>query len=469
MEKQYKIAVIGTGYVGLVAGTCFADWGHEVTCIDINEQRIEGLKQGKIPIYEPGLKELVLASQESGKLAFSMDIKSAVSDCDAAYIAVGTPPGKLDGEADLSFVFAVARDVVKDINPKGIIVTKSTVPVGTGDAIERIVGAERQGAYIPVASNPEFLREGSAILDFQQPDRVVFGTNDEHAKDILTAIYKPLADQNVPILSTNRRSAELIKYAANAFLATKLTFINEIADLCEKIGADVADIALGMGLDSRISRHFLRAGPGYGGSCFPKDTLALVRTAQEYGVNLRLVEETVMANSARKRRMAIKVEKVLHGSVDGKTIAVLGLTFKPNTDDMRDSPSIPMIELLQRSGATVRAYDPEGIKQAQAIFDDVEFFSDPYACAQGTDVIVFMTEWETLKHLDLDRLSAIMKTPLMVDLRSIYPPEIAAKHGFRIETIGRSGLEPYPVNQCQPSFLVREANIPRLVDILADQ
>lgn len=468
MNKQYKIVVVGTGYVGLVAGACFADWGHSVTCVDVNAQRIDDLNNGKIPIYEPSLDELVHKTVAAGKLVFTTDLTSSVANCDAAYIAVGTPPDKIDGDADLSFVYSAARDIFASINANGIVVTKSTVPVGTGDIIERIARSARPDTDIPVASNPEFLREGTAIHDFQEPDRVVFGTNDDHAKAILTGIFKPLADKNIHILSINRRGAELIKYAANAFLATKITFINEMADLCEQVGADVSDIALGMGLDSRISPHFLRAGPGYGGSCFPKDTLALLRTAQEYGVNLRLVEETVMSNSARKRRMALKVKDLLHGSVDGKKIAILGLTFKPDTDDMRDSPSIPMIRLLQRSGAIINAYDPEGMEQARKIFKDVEYFEDAYHCVEDADAVVFMTEWVNLKHLDLDRLAAIMKTPVMVDLRRIYSPEEAAKHGFTVETIGRSGSEPHPVEQFDPSYLVQEITMPRLDEANSD-
>ncbi|OBQ73593.1 MULTISPECIES: UDP-glucose dehydrogenase family protein [Mesorhizobium] len=456
MENPKRIAVIGTGYVGLVAGACFADWGHRVTCVDLDAGRIDLLNRGGIPIYEPGLAEVVERAVKAGNLSFTTKVADAVAGCDAAYIAVGTPPSKTDGEADLSFVFECARQIARVIRPGAVIVTKSTVPVGTGDIVERIVEDARPGEHIPVVSNPEFLREGSAINDFTNPDRVVIGTEDEGAKATLLAIYQPLKARGHAVVVTRRRSAELIKYASNAFLAAKITFINEMADLCEAVEADVADIALGVGLDSRIGPHFLHAGPGYGGSCFPKDTLALIRTAQEHGVSLRIVEETVQANSARKRRMAMKVRHVLHGNVEGKKIAILGLTFKADTDDMRDSPAIPMIELLQRSGAEIHAYDPQGEANAKTLFEDVTFHEDPYGCAAQADAVVFMTDWEVLKHLDLARLASIMESPVMIDLRRIYPPEAAARQGFVVETIGRLGSEPHPVDAYAPTFLAQD-------------
>jgi UDPglucose 6-dehydrogenase len=455
MESK-KIAMIGTGYVGLVAGACFAQMGHRVTCVDIDTDRVNLLNNGDIPIYEPGLDMIVAEMVKAGRLGFTTGIADAVKDCDAAFIAVGTPPRKTDGEADLAFVHESARQIAKSIKPGSVIVTKSTVPVGTGDTIEHIVRKCRPDTGISVASNPEFLREGTAIKDFMEPDRVVIGCDHPDAEKILSAIYASLEAKGYPVVRTKRRSAELIKYASNAFLASKITFINEMADLCEAVDADVADIALGMGLDSRIAPHFLHAGPGYGGSCFPKDTLALIRTAQEYGVNLRLVEETVAANTARKRRMARKVSQVMHGEVADKKIAILGLTFKADTDDMRDSPSVPVIELLQRAGAFVHAFDPEGIEQAKKILRDVVYHDDAYQCADGADAVVFMTDWDVLKHLDLGRLARGMKHRVMIDLRRIYPPEEAAKHGFTVETIGRSGLEPHPIGAYEPQWLASD-------------
>jgi len=452
--QSAAITVIGTGYVGLVAGACFADWGHQVICVDHDAGRIAGLNHGRVPIYEPGLDKILARATRSGNLSFSTDTIGAVKSSQAVFIAVGTPPRKSDGEADLSFVHQCASDIATALRPGALVVTKSTVPVGTGDVIERILRQARQDDAIPVVSNPEFLREGSAIGDFCEPDRVVIGTEDEAARAVLRNIYQPIARRGHRILFTRRRSAELIKYASNAFLAAKITFINEMADLCEVADADVGDIALGMGLDRRIGPHFLHAGPGYGGSCFPKDTLALVRTAQEYGVSLRLVEETVQANTARKRRMAQRVRHILDGSVENKRIAILGLTFKADTDDMRDSPSIPLIELLQRSGAVVHAHDPEGMEQARRILPNVTYHDDPYDCARGADAIVFLTDWEALKHLDLARLAAVMRHPVMLDLRRIYDPEEAARQGFVIETVGRSGLEPHPLSTFQPSYLL---------------
>lgn len=452
-----KLAVVGTGYVGLVAGACFAKMGHDVICVDIDAERIVMLQRGGIPIYEPGLETLVHEGVAAGRLTFSTKIADA-APCDAAFIAVGTPPRKTDGEADLSYVYECARELAAVLKPGAVIVDKSTVPVGTGDAVERIVRKTRPGITIHVASNPEFLREGSAIGDFMEPDRIVIGCNDKASEDTLSAIYSPLQAKGYRLIKTKRRSAELIKYAANAFLATKLTFINEMADLCEAVDADIADVALGMGTDSRIGPQFLQAGPGYGGSCFPKDTLALVRTSQEFGVHLRIVEETVAANSARKRRMALKVRHIMHGKVEGKKISVLGLTFKADTDDMRDSPSIPLIELLQRAGADVHAYDPEGIEQAKKVLKDVTYHLDPYQCSQGADAVVIMTDWESIRHIDLAMLSSVMRSHLLIDLRRVYPPEEAAKCGFTVETIGRTGLEPHPIAQFEPQFMSPDIN-----------
>ncbi len=458
MRHPLNIAVVGTGYVGLVAGTCFADWGHTVVCVDRDAERIRLLGLGGTPIFEPGLEDLLRRTIDAGRIRFTTSIAEAVADADLAYIAVGTPPSPVDGAADLHQVFDVAGLIADVIRPNGVIVTKSTVPVGTGDAIEKLVRRRRPKAAIAVVSNPEFLREGSAILDFTRPDRVVIGAENDRAAELVRSAYEPIAEIGRPIVVTHRRSAELVKYAANAFLATKITFINEIADLCEAAGADVSDVALGIGLDSRIGPQFLQPGPGYGGSCFPKDTLALVRTAQELGVGLRLVEETVMANTARRRRMALKVRNVLHGHVEGKHIAVLGLTFKANTDDMRESPAIPMIELLQRSGASIRAYDPEGEPQARGLFTEVTYFDDPYRCVEGCDAVVFMTDWDQVKHLDLARLAASMRSPVMIDLRRIYSPEDAARQGFTVETIGRNGVDAHPYTSA--SYLVSHCIAP---------
>lgn len=453
-----KISIIGAGYVGLVAGSCLADLGHKVTCIEHDHRRLDNLRSGLLPIYEPGLQQIIDRAVAAGNLSFSSDIGRSVSECDAVFIAVGTPQRKADGEADLRFVFDSAAEIARSIRPGAIIVTKSTVPIGTGDAIARLVAKIRPDVHIPIASNPEFLREGSAIKDFMEPDRIVIGCEDDVSEALLTEIYAPLTDRGHPLVCTRRRSAELTKYAANAFLATKITFINEMADLCEALDADVADIALGIGLDHRINPYFLHAGPGYGGSCFPKDTLALVRTAQEYGVPLRLVEETVIANDARKRRMAMKVRRILHGDVSGKRIAVLGLTFKADTDDMRESPSIPFIELLQRAGAQIHAYDPQGIDQARRIFHGVSFHDDIYQCATDADAVVILTDWDAVKHVDLAKLASVMKNAVMIDLRRVYPPEEAARQGFVVETIGRSGLEPGLLQDHQSQFLIADIN-----------
>ncbi len=431
-----RVAMIGSGYVGLVSGACFADFGHEVVCVDVNAQRIEDLKQGRIPIYEPGLDRLVADNAAAGRLSFTTDLAAAVAACEAVFIAVGTPSRRGDGHADLTYVASAARDIAKAISGYTVVVTKSTVPVGTGDTVEQIIREARPDAEFSVVSNPEFLREGAAIEDFKRPDRVVVGANDERAKQVMAELYRPLSLNAAPVLFTDRRTAELTKYAANAFLATKITFINEIADLCEEVGADVQLVARGIGMDKRIGSKFLNAGPGYGGSCFPKDTLALIRSAQDNGVSLRVVEAVVAVNDARKTAMARKVVKACGGSVQGKTIAVLGLTFKPNTDDMRDAPSINIIDALQRAGATVRAHDPVGVEQAKAVLHDVHYADSPYDCAHGADALVLITEWDAYRALDLARLKQRMKAPVVVDLRNVYRAEEMARHGFDYVRVG---------------------------------
>jgi len=438
-----KIAVIGTGYVGLVSGTCFAEWGHEVVCVDKNKQKILGLNQGKLPIYEPGLDQLVERNYAQGRLSFTSDLAGAVQDAAVVFIAVGTPSRTGHGDADLSFVYAAAKEIAPLLARDAVVVIKSTVPVGTGDAVEKIIAAQRPRGSFSVASNPEFLREGVAIRDFLRPDRVVIGIEDERARAVLTTLYKaPLDEVGAPIVVTQRRTSELIKYASNAFLATKITFINELADLCEQVGSNIGELALGMGLDKRIGSSFLNAGPGYGGSCFPKDTLALLRTAQDHGVALRIVEETVTANEARKRKMALKVMDAVGGDVEGKTIAVLGLTFKPDTDDMRDAPSVPLIETLQRFGATIRAHDPVGLENASRVLENVELLEDPYECARGADAVVIVTEWDSIRSLDLARLRQVMRSPVLVDLRNAFEAAGAEATGFRVTAIGRPASRP---------------------------
>jgi UDPglucose 6-dehydrogenase len=431
-----KIAMIGTGYVGLVSGTCFAEWGNRVVCVDKNAEKIEQLKQGKLPIYEPGLDKLVERNQIAERLSFTTDLTGAVKDADLIFIAVGTPPRTGSGDADLSFVYMAAKEIAESLEGQPTVVVKSTVPVGTGDVVEKIIAAVRPHGSFSVASNPEFLREGSAIDDFLFPDRVVIGVEGPGALQALTALYNPLAEANTPVVVTQRRAAELIKYAANAFLATKITFINELADLCEQVGADIDDLALGIGLDHRIGRSFLKAGPGYGGSCFPKDTLALLRTAQDFGIALRVVEETVAANEARKRKMALKVIDAVGGDVDGLTIAILGLTFKPDTDDMRDAPSIPLIETLQRFGAKIRAHDPVGMENAARVLENVVLVDDPYECVRDADAAVVVTEWESIRQLDLDLMKQLMRSPILIDLRNVFPLG-AAQAGFRVSSVGR--------------------------------
>jgi UDPglucose 6-dehydrogenase len=434
-----RVAMIGTGYVGLVSGACFADFGHHVTCVDKEASKIDSLKRGEIPIYEPDLERLVTTNVREGRLDFSTDLAAPVSEAQAVFIAVGTPSRRGDGHADLSYVYAAAREIAAALSGFTVVVTKSTVPVGTGDEVERIIRDARPDADVTIVSNPEFLREGAAIQDFKHPDRIVVGTNDERARKVVADLYRPLYLNQAPILYTGRRTAELIKYAANAFLATKITFINEIADLCEKVGADVQEVARGIGLDNRIGGKFLHAGPGYGGSCFPKDTQALIKTAQDYEVPLRIVEAVVAVNDTRKRAMARKVSGAFGGILRGKTIAVLGLTFKPNTDDMREAPSIPLITALQDMGAKVRVHDPEGMKQAKVVLPDVVYCDGPYACAENADALVIVTEWEQFRALDLERLKDTMAAPIVVDLRNIYRPDEMAKLGFIYESVGRLG------------------------------
>jgi len=433
-----QVAMIGTGYVGLVSGACFADFGHRVTCIDKDASKIARLRDGGIPIYEPGLDVLVAKNVREGRLSFDTDAAEAVRSADAVFIAVGTPSRRGDGHADLSYVYAAAEEIAHLMDGFTLVVTKSTVPVGTGDEIEKIIRKARPDADFAVVSNPEFLREGAAIEDFKRPDRVVVGAEDERARAVMSELYRPLFLNETPILFTGRRTSELIKYAANAYLAMKITFINEMADLCEAVGADVQQVARGIGLDKRIGGKFLNAGPGYGGSCFPKDTLALVRTAVDYGAPVELIETTVRVNDQRKKAMARKVAKALGGEVAGKTVGVLGLTFKPNTDDMRDAPSLDIIPALQALGAKVQAFDPEGMAEAAHLLSGVDFKASAYDAADGADVIVLVTEWDQFRALDLDQLRGLMKTPTMVDLRNIYRPEEAQRAGFSYTSIGRA-------------------------------
>jgi UDPglucose 6-dehydrogenase len=432
-----RVAMIGTGYVGLVSGACFADFGHEVTCVDKDRGKIDALARGELPIYEPGLKELVAVNARAGRLKFTTELAPAVKAADAVFIAVGTPSRRGDGHADLSFVYDAAREIARALDGFTVVITKSTVPVGTGDEVERIIREARRDAEFAVVSNPEFLREGAAIRDFKHPDRIVVGSIEPRAREMMTELYRPLYLNRAPIMFTDRRTAELIKYAANAFLATKITFINEIADLAEKVGADVQEIARGIGLDNRIGAKFLHAGPGFGGSCFPKDTVALVKTGQDNDAPLRIVEAVVAVNDARKRAMAKKVSAALGGELRGRTVAILGLTFKPNTDDMRESPSIPLITALQDMGAKVRAYDPAGMEQAKSVIGNVTFCRDAYDCAKGASALVIVTEWEQFRALDFARLKGEMERPVLVDLRNIYQPEEVARAGFAYEGVGR--------------------------------
>lgn len=433
-----RIAVIGTGYVGLVSGACLADFGHRVTCIDKDESKISRLLKGEVPIHEPGLDGLIAKNVGAGRLDFSVDMGEAVTEADAVFIAVGTPSRPGDGHADLSYVYGVAREIASHLKGFTVVITKSTVSVGTADEVERIIRETAPGADVAVVSNPEFLREGAAIRDFKLPDRIVVGVEEERARKITADIYRPLFLNQAPIMYTDRRSAELIKYAANAFLATKITFINEMADLAERVGADVQEIARGIGLDNRIGGKFLHAGPGFGGSCFPKDTRALLKMAQDNDINLRIVEAVVSVNDNRKRAMARKIVAALGGSVRGRKIALLGLTFKPNTDDMRDAPSIPLTTALLDLGAIVHAYDPVGMEQAKREISEIIYCADAYSCAAGADALVIVTEWEQFRALDLTKLKSIMKQPVIVDLRNIYRPAEMAEHGFVYESVGRA-------------------------------
>ncbi len=435
-----NITMIGSGYVGLVSGACFADFGHRVICVDSDAGKIARLERGEIPIYEPGLDELVAGNVRQNRLSFTTDLASAVKGADAVFIGVGTPSRRGDGHADLSYVYAAAKTIGEALGDRfTVIVNKSTVPVGTGDEVERIIRDVNPKADFAVVSNPEFLREGAAIEDFKRPDRVVIGVEDPRAREVMEEVYRPLSLNAPPLLFVNRRTSELTKYAANAFLATKITFINEIADLCEKVGADVQDVARGIGLDKRIGAKFLHAGPGYGGSCFPKDTLALIKTGQDEGASLRIVETVVAVNDARKRAMARKIILALGGSVRGKRIALLGLAFKPNTDDMRDAPSLAIVASLAGDGAQLHAYDPESMEQARPLMPEVAFHEDAYSALEGADALAIVTEWDAFRALDLDRVKRVMKTPVLVDLRNVYRPADMRKRGFTYVSVGSVG------------------------------
>ncbi len=433
-----RIAIIGTGYVGLVSGACFSEFGVDVICVDKDEAKIEKLKSGIMPIYEPGLEDLVLKNVDAGRLSFTTDLNAAVPDADAVFIAVGTPSRRGDGHADLSYVYGAAEEIAAAMVGYTVVVTKSTVPVGTGREVEEIINRVRPDADCDVVSNPEFLREGAALEDFLRPDRVVIGTKSERARDVMRELYRPLFLIETPILFTSRQTSEMIKYAANTFLATKITFINEIADLCEVLDADVQDVAKGIGLDGRIGNKFLHAGPGYGGSCFPKDTLALVRTAEQFGSPLRIVDTVVDINTKRKRKMADKVIAACGGSVDGKTISILGLTFKPNTDDMRESPSLDIVAGLQEAGANIRAFDPIGMDEAKHTMTNVVWCEDAYETMEGADATVIITEWNEFRGLDFDRVKSMLSAPILVDLRNIYNPEKMLAIGIDYTCIGRS-------------------------------
>lgn len=432
-----RIAMIGTGYVGLVSGACFSEFGIDVTCVDKVEEKIDALTRGEIPIYEPGLEQLVKNNAGSGRLHFSANLQEAVSTADAVFIAVGTPSRRGDGHADLSYVYAAAKEIAHAINKYTVVVTKSTVPVGTGREVARIIRKANPEARFDVVSNPEFLREGSAIADFMRPDRVVIGAETDRAKGVMRQLYRVLYLIETPILFTTIETSELTKYAANTFLAAKITFINEIADLCEKVGADVHDVAKGIGLDGRIGRKFLHPGPGYGGSCFPKDTQALVKTAQDCESPLRIIETVMDINDKRKEAMADRIIDACQGTVDGKTVAILGLTFKPNTDDMRDSPSLDIVPALIRAGALVRAYDPEGMSEAQKLMPDVTYCSSAYHAMSGADILAIVTEWNEFRSLDLNRVRGLLSAPILVDLRNIYSPDDMAQAGFVYHCVGR--------------------------------
>ncbi|HKF72094.1 MAG TPA: UDP-glucose/GDP-mannose dehydrogenase family protein [Stellaceae bacterium] len=442
-----RIAVIGAGYVGLVSGACFSEFGVSVTCVDKDAGKIERLRAGEIPIYEPGLEELVASNARAGRLSFTTDLPAAVAGADAVFIAVGTPSRRGDGHADLSYVFGATEEIARALTGYAVVVTKSTVPVGTGRKVAQILRRVRPEGAFDVVSNPEFLREGSAIGDFMRPDRVVIGAETERAREVMRALYRPLYLIETPIVFTSIETAELIKYAANCFLATKISFINEVAALCEKVGADVQDVAKGIGLDGRIGPKFLHAGPGYGGSCFPKDCLALVRTAQEAGAPVSIVEQVVAVNDARKRKMAEKIIKACGGSVAGKTLAVLGLTFKPNTDDMREAPSLTILPALQEAGAEIRAFDPEGIDEARPLLPGIAFSANAYEAMDGADAVVLLTEWNEFRALDLERMKRLLKSPTLIDLRNVYKPAEMAAAGFFYFSIGRKPVEPARAEQ----------------------
>lgn len=432
-----RVAMIGTGYVGLVSGVCFADFGHQVVCVDKDPKKIKVLNDGGVPIFEPGLRNLVAKNVQEGRLTFTTEITDAVRNADAVFIAVGTPSRRGDGHADLSYVYAAAEEIAAVMEGYTVVVTKSTVPVGTGDEVQEIIKKAKPDGEFDVVSNPEFLREGAAIEDFKRPDRVVVGTMSDRAREIMRRLYRPLYINETPIVFTNRRTSELIKYAGNAFLATKITFINEIADLCEKVGANVQEVSKGIGLDGRIGKKFLHAGPGYGGSCFPKDTLAVVRTAEEAGAPLKIVEAVVGVNDQRKQKMHERIIAACHGDVKGKTISILGLAFKPNTDDMRESPAIPIIENLHTAGANIRAYDPEAMAEAKHVLPDITYCENAYACAEGSEALVIVTEWDQFRALDMRRLKSLVKEPVLIDLRNIYSPTRMAELGFTYTSIGR--------------------------------
>jgi UDPglucose 6-dehydrogenase len=432
-----RLVIVGSGYVGLVSGACFADFGHDVVCVDNDRAKVARLEAGQMPIYEPGLDQLVESNRKAGRLQFTTDLTGAVAGADVVFLAVGTPSRRGDGHADLSYVYQAAREVAEAAKGPLVIATKSTVPVGTGDEVERIARKARPDLEIGVASNPEFLREGSAIEDFKRPDRIVIGSNDDRSRAAMAEVYRPLYLNQPPIMFTGRRTSELIKYAANAFLATKITFINEVADLCEQVGANVQEVARGIGLDNRIGTKFLHAGPGYGGSCFPKDTLALIKTAQDNDAPLRIVEAVASVNDQRKRAMARKIVQACGGSVRDKTIAVLGLTFKPNTDDMREAPSLAIVTALEDAGAIVRGFDPEGGPNAREMMPGLALADNAYACIEGADAMVIVTEWNEFRALDMKRVKTLLKSPVVVDLRNIYRPDEMARNGFTYISVGR--------------------------------
>jgi UDPglucose 6-dehydrogenase len=442
-----RIAMIGTGYVGLVSGACFSEFGASVTCVDKDAGKIARLQRGEVPIFEPGLDQVIETNTRAGRLSFTGELAPAVAGADAVFIAVGTPSRRGDGHADLTYVFSAAEEIARAITGYTVVVTKSTVPVGTGRRVAEIIRGIRPEAEFDVVSNPEFLREGSAIQDFMRPDRVVIGAESAHAQEVMRELYRPLYLLETPMIFTTIETAELTKYAANSFLATKISFINEIADLCEKVGADVQDVARGIGLDGRIGRKFLHAGPGYGGSCFPKDCLALVRTAQEAGAPVTIIETVTKVNETRKERMAQRIIRACGGSVQGKTIAVLGLTFKPNTDDMRDSPSLTIIPALQQAGATIRAFDPEGMVEAQKVLENVVLCGGAYDAMQGADALVIVTEWNEFRALDLERVKGLLRSPTVIDLRNIYKPADMADAGFFYFSIGRRSVDPARADQ----------------------